>query len=176
MPPGDYDVLHVTGIHPCRILMPASVKSVAIFTCWWISIKLRKKDREDVRRTWLCSPCLFYLSRVDLILSEESGKLGMFISACFWVSRIIVQVKMKVCTIWMGQRRKLKNEDLDTQIWIWKEAFGFFSVIYSCSGLLWAASERHRKDLWWWEVLNSVWPSNPPKKPVLGGNQWRFLH
>lgn len=34
MPPGDYDVLHVTGTHPCRILMQASVKIVAVFVCW----------------------------------------------------------------------------------------------------------------------------------------------
>lgn len=34
VPPGDYDVLHVTGIHPRRILMQASVEIAAVFVCW----------------------------------------------------------------------------------------------------------------------------------------------
>lgn len=44
VPPSDYDVLHVTGIHPHRILMWASVKIAALglFMRWW-SLK-EKRD------------------------------------------------------------------------------------------------------------------------------------
>lgn len=49
VPPGDYDVLHVTGIHPCRILMQASVKIVAVFVAlvnFHQVLKEKKKRRE----------------------------------------------------------------------------------------------------------------------------------
>ncbi len=65
VPPGGYDVLHVTGIHPCRILMQASVKIAAVFVHCWSFLRIKER-----------LPCSFYLSHLGFILSEKLDSLG----------------------------------------------------------------------------------------------------
>lgn len=76
VPPGDYDVLHVTEKHPCRILMQASVKIVAVFVCWRISIKFRKKREVSEENITLPGLYVFDLSNLSFMLSEKLDWLG----------------------------------------------------------------------------------------------------
>lgn len=59
VPPGDHDVLHVTRIHPHRILMQASVKIAAACLC----LKGKKRMFRHV----------FDLSDLGFMLSEKFG-------------------------------------------------------------------------------------------------------